>query len=51
MLRLNKGMKQSIDYNIIIELIHQHHHDNNHVLKCIQPFKEGQIKGFNLYDY
>jgi hypothetical protein len=51
MLRLNQGMTESIDYNIIIELIHQYHDDKNHVFKTIQSFKEGQINDCNLYDY
>jgi len=53
MLQLNKGMTQSIDYNIIIELINQQHDDtsHNHVLKSIQSFKEGQVNGYDQYDY
>jgi len=43
MLQLNKGISQSIDYNIIIEMIHHHHHHNRHnyTLKSTQSFKQG----------
>ncbi len=53
MLQLNKGMTQSIDYNIIIELINQQHDDTSHnyVFKSIQSFKEGQVNGCDQYDY
>jgi hypothetical protein len=52
MLQLNKGISQSIDYNIIIELIHHQHDDNKHnyTLKDTQSFKEGQSNGDDQYD-
>lgn len=53
MLQLSKGMSQSIDYNIVIELIHHHYDDrrHNYALKSTQSFKEGQVNGCDQYDY
>jgi hypothetical protein len=43
-------MTQSIGYNVSIELIHQHHDDNDHnyVFKTTRSFTEGQIHGCDL---
>jgi hypothetical protein len=52
MLQLSKGMPQSIDYNVIIELIHHRYDDKEHncFLRSTQSFKEGQSNGWDRYD-
>lgn len=53
MLQLNKGITQSIDYNIIIELINHRYDDykHNYIFKTLQSFKEGESYSFDQYDY